>query len=86
MVFAGISQNFYPRGCPLTCSQCGRIIDYTSFEALCPKAERACRKAVWLEHRLLLAERDDMDDIVRAIEKLHEHRRDFKSVAVEKGG
>ena len=56
------------------------------FEALCPNAERACREAVWLEHRQLPAEREDMDDIVQAIEKIHEHRLEFKPAAANKGG
>jgi len=81
-----LRRDFYPHGCPLTCSHYGHIIDYASFATLCPQAERACREAVWLEHRQLLAERDDMDDIVRAIEKIHEHRLDFKPAAVPEGG
>ena len=80
-----LQQDFYPRGCPLTCSHYDQTIAYASFEALCPNAERACREAVWLEHRQLLAEREDMDDIVHAIEKIHEHRLDFKLAVVNKG-
>jgi dTDP-4-amino-4,6-dideoxygalactose transaminase len=79
-----LRQDFYPRGCPLTCGHYDHAIDYASFEALCPNAERACREAVWLEHRQLLAEREDMDDIVHAIEKIHEHRQDFKPAVVTK--
>jgi hypothetical protein len=60
--------------------------DYASFEALCPNAERACREAVWLEHRQLLAEREDMGDIVQAIERIHEHRLDFKPGGANEGG
>ncbi len=74
-----LRHDFNPRGCPVTCGHYDRAIDYASFEALCPNAERACREAVWLEHRLLLAERGDMDDIVRAVEKIHTHRLEFKS-------
>jgi len=81
-----LRQNFYPRGCPLTCGHYDHTIDYASFEALCPNAERACREAVWLEHRQLLAEREDMDDIIHAIEKIHEHRQDFKPAEVIKEG
>ncbi|MGO8734070.1 MAG: DegT/DnrJ/EryC1/StrS family aminotransferase [Terriglobia bacterium] len=81
-----IRQNFYPRGCPVTCGHYDHTIDYASFEALCPNAERACREAVWLEHRQLLAEREDMDDIIHAIEKIHEHRQDFKPAAVIEEG
>jgi dTDP-4-amino-4,6-dideoxygalactose transaminase len=76
-----LRRDFYPRGCPLTCGHYDRAIDYASFEALCPNAERACREAVWLEHRQLLAEREDMDDIARAIEKIYEHRQDWQSRA-----
>jgi hypothetical protein len=81
-----LRQDFYPCGCPLTCAHYDHTIDYASFEALCPNAERACREAVWLEHRQLLAEREDMDDIIHAIERIHEHRLDFKPAAVNKGG
>ncbi|MGD0227640.1 MAG: DegT/DnrJ/EryC1/StrS family aminotransferase [Terriglobia bacterium] len=77
-------QDFYPRGCPLTCDHYRHSIDYASFEALCPNAERACREAVWLEHRQLLAEREDMDDIVCTIEKVYEHRLDLIAAAVKK--
>jgi dTDP-4-amino-4,6-dideoxygalactose transaminase len=74
-----LRQDFYPRGCPLTCAHYHRTIDYAAFEALCPNAERACQEAVWLEHRQLLAEREDMDDIIRAIEKIYEHRLDLRT-------
>ena len=70
-----LNQDFYPRGCPTSCNHYTDKIDYASFADLCPNAERACRKAVWLEHRLLLGGQDDMDDIVRAIEKIY-HRRE----------
>jgi dTDP-4-amino-4,6-dideoxygalactose transaminase len=41
----------------------------------CPNSDLICREqGVWLEHRLLLGTRDDMDDVVRAFEKVHEHR------------
>jgi dTDP-4-amino-4,6-dideoxygalactose transaminase len=81
-----LRQDFYPRGCPLTCGHYNHTVDYASFEALCPNAERACREAVWLEHRQLLAEREDMDDIVQAVEKIYEHRLDFNPAAVNQGG
>ena len=79
-----LQRDFYPNGCPLTCAHRDHAIAYASFEALCPNAERACREAVWLEHRQLLAEREDMDDIVHAIEKIHKHRQDFKPAVVTK--
>jgi hypothetical protein len=72
-----LNQDFYPHGCPLTCGHYGVTIDYRSFEQLCPNSERACREAVWLEQRLLLGDREDMDDIVEAISKLYERRQDL---------
>ena len=42
----------------------------------CPNCERICStEAAWLEHRLLLGTSQDMDDIVRAFEKVVETRR-----------
>jgi dTDP-4-amino-4,6-dideoxygalactose transaminase len=76
-----LNQNFYPHGCPVKCEHYGKQLDYMSFVSRCPVSERACHEAVLLEHRLLLAEKKDMDDIVRAIEKIHEHRGDFELAA-----
>ncbi len=72
-----LNRDFYNHDCPLTCGHYDGNVDYSTFEALCPNAERACREAVWLEHRQLLAEREDMDDIVRAISKIYECRNEF---------
>ena len=55
--------------------------DYESFAALCPNAEKACEQAVWLEHRLLLGTREDMDDIARAVAKVYQCREEFSSAA-----
>jgi dTDP-4-amino-4,6-dideoxygalactose transaminase len=52
----------------------GLPLDYSRFKDLCPQAEKACTEAVWLEHRLLLGDREDLDDIVDAIRKIHMHR------------
>jgi dTDP-4-amino-4,6-dideoxygalactose transaminase len=43
-----------------------------------PVCERACREAVWLAQSLLLGTQDDMDDIVRAIEKVHQHWEELR--------
>ncbi len=74
-----LNQDFYPRGCPLTCGHYNRDIDYASFAESCPNAERACQEAVWLEHRLLLGGQEDMEDIIGAVAKIYERRDDFKS-------
>lgn len=48
-------------------------LDYSKVE--CPNSDLICREqGVWLEHAMLLGNRDDMDDIVRAFAKIHENR------------
>jgi len=74
-----LNQEFYPRGCPLDCGHYNRKIDYASFADVCSETERACREAVWLEHRLLLGDQADMEDIVSAISKIYEQRSSFKA-------
>ena len=74
-----LKQDFYPQGCPLTCGHYNREIDYAAFADLCPNVERACKEAVWLEHRLLLDDQEDMEDIVRGITKIYERREEFKA-------
>ncbi len=39
----------------------------------CPKNDQLCQETVWLSQNLLLGTKSDMDDIVRAIEKVHEN-------------
>jgi len=77
-----LNRDFYAHDCPLSCGHYQGAVDFSEFEALCPNAERACREAVWLEHRLLLAEKEDMNDIVGAIAKIHECRHEFAKVAI----
>jgi dTDP-4-amino-4,6-dideoxygalactose transaminase len=76
-----LNQDFYPRGCPLTCGHYANPIDYASFEARCPSSERACREIIWLEHRLFLGERADMDDIAAAISRIYDHRAELREGA-----
>ena len=50
-----------------------KLPDYRSYADRCPHTERACyQEAVWLEHRLLLGTRQDMDDIIGAFTKVFE--------------
>jgi len=49
--------------------------DYT--QVCCPVSERACREACWLPHHLLLSNENGMQDIVTAIEKIFEYRKDL---------
>ncbi|MDO9542399.1 MAG: DegT/DnrJ/EryC1/StrS family aminotransferase [Kiritimatiellia bacterium] len=54
-------------------------IDYASFEKKCPVAERACKKeAVWLAQNILLGTEADMEDIVKAIKKVLDHKNELK--------
>ncbi len=42
----------------------------------CPACERICAvEGAWLEQRLLLGEREDVEDIARAFEKVHAGRQ-----------
>ena len=48
-------------------------LDYR--QVLCPSCETICSsQGAWLEQRLLLGTREDMDDVARAFEKVHRHR------------
>lgn len=59
-------------------------LDYRAVE--CPNSDLLCgEQAVWLEHRLLLGTRADMDDIVRAFEKIHAHREALRDWARKAG-
>jgi len=51
------------------------VPDYARVE--CPNAERVCDRSIWLEQNLLLGTRNDMDDIVAAFQKIHEHRAEL---------
>jgi dTDP-4-amino-4,6-dideoxygalactose transaminase len=42
-----------------------------------PACERACAEACWLFQQMLLGARKDMDDIVHAVEKIYEHRKEL---------
>ena len=54
-------------------SQALSAVDYGAMNL--PVTERACRsEAVWLSQNVLLGDRDDMDDIVRAVARIVEHR------------
>jgi dTDP-4-amino-4,6-dideoxygalactose transaminase len=53
--------------------------DYTRFIELCPNSERACKEMVWLEHRLLLGDRADMDDIIEGIRKVGACTHEFQA-------
>lgn len=47
-------------------------LDYAAVR--CPNSDLVCTQSIWLEHSLLLGTREDMDDVVRAFEKIHGER------------
>jgi dTDP-4-amino-4,6-dideoxygalactose transaminase len=51
----------------------GPAIDF--HQAHLPRSEHAARSTVWLQHRLLLADRDDVLDVARAAAKIQRHAR-----------
>ncbi len=54
-------------------------IDYLAFEKTNPVAERACREqALWLEQRMFLGEKEDIDDIVAAFLKIQDHIQELR--------
>jgi dTDP-4-amino-4,6-dideoxygalactose transaminase len=50
-------------------------IDYSGLHL--PRAEHAAASTVWLQHRLLLADRDDVLDVARAAARIHAHAADI---------
>jgi perosamine synthetase len=45
----------------------------------CPENDKLCVEAVWLPQYLLLAEKNDLDDIAMAIERIHRNAEKIKS-------
>jgi len=60
-----VNKAFHAPGCPE---------DYTAFAATCPVTERAVnREAIWLEQRLFLGTKRDMEDIAQAFAEVKEN-------------
>jgi dTDP-4-amino-4,6-dideoxygalactose transaminase len=45
----------------------------------CPRNDQLCEETVWLSQNMLLGNQSDMDDIVRALEKIHEKAEAIKA-------
>jgi dTDP-4-amino-4,6-dideoxygalactose transaminase len=58
-------------------------IDFGSYQELCPNAERACNEAIWIEHRALLGNTEDVEDIAASIRKIYENRHEFRMIAAD---
>ena len=69
-----LKKEFYQKGCPLNCVNYKKNIEYGNFQNLNPVTQKVCKKeAIWIEHRALLGEQEDMDDIIGAIKKLQKN-------------
>jgi dTDP-4-amino-4,6-dideoxygalactose transaminase len=77
-----LNQEFYPNRSQGNALGPISSVKYADFASLCPAVETACEEAVWLEQRLLLGTQQDMDEIVRAVEKVWEHRSELKAKEV----
>ena len=73
------SSDYYPKNCPVECRFYDSDINYRAFKDKCPAAEKACSsEAVWLTQNMLLGEKEDMDSIVEAIQKIKLHIGELK--------
>jgi dTDP-4-amino-4,6-dideoxygalactose transaminase len=57
--------------------------DYSGVQ--CPNTERACKEAIWLPQNVLLGSREDLDDVVRAFQKIIEQKDELASVQPHEG-
>ncbi|HVU87604.1 MAG TPA: DegT/DnrJ/EryC1/StrS family aminotransferase [Pirellulales bacterium] len=51
----------------------------------CPNSDRVCQESVWLEQAMLLGPREDVDDVLRAFEKIHSQRAALVDWAAKNG-
>ncbi|MEI6401106.1 MAG: aminotransferase class I/II-fold pyridoxal phosphate-dependent enzyme [Actinomycetota bacterium] len=68
------NRNFAPR-----LREHAPTIDYSTQHL--PRAEHAAASTVWLQHRLLLAEREDVLDVARAVARIQAHAADIASAS-----
>ncbi len=52
-----------------------RKVDYS--QVRCPEAERAVEEVIWLPQYILLGEEEDIEDVVKAIEKIKENVKEL---------
>jgi dTDP-4-amino-4,6-dideoxygalactose transaminase len=72
-----IENRFHANGYPLSPRE--QRIDFGKYAGLCPVAENACQEVIWMEHRVLLADEKDIEDVARAITKIYDCRHEFQS-------
>ena len=68
------NRNFAPR-----LREHAPTIDYPSLHL--PRAEHAAASTVWLQHRMLLASREDVLDVARAVARIQAHAADIVSAS-----
>jgi dTDP-4-amino-4,6-dideoxygalactose transaminase len=68
------NRNFAPR-----LREHAPTIDYSTQHL--PRSEHAAASTVWLQHRLLLAEREDVLDVARAVARIQAHAADIASAS-----
>jgi dTDP-4-amino-4,6-dideoxygalactose transaminase len=68
------NRNFAPR-----LREHAPTIDYSTQHL--PRAEHAAASTVWLQHRLLLADREDVLDVARAVARIQAHAADIASAS-----
>lgn len=66
-----------PKRCPVSCPYYGTEMDYSS--VYCKNAEKLSEQAIWISQSVFLSEREDMKDIVKAIEKVWSNRKELSS-------
>ncbi len=74
---AFLNKKFGSKSCQLKCRIYNKEIDYTGVYN--ENAEKACKECIWILHNVLLGQREDMKDIVAAIKKVLENKRELLS-------
>lgn len=57
------------------------MLDYNAYmeRNQCPVNDQLCEEAVWFTQNMLLGDKSDMDDIVKAVERIHQNAEKIKS-------
>ena len=71
-----LENQFHANGAPFSARE--PHIDFARYAELCPAAEQACKETVWIEHRVLLASPQAVEDVARAIHKIYACRHEFQ--------
>ena len=58
------------------------MLDYDRYmeRNQCPANDQLCEEAVWFFHNLLIAEKEDMDDIANAIERIYRNADKIRNI------